>query len=70
MSYTYINPKYVDPGQEADAIEFDRILEETLPSWAADMSSGYAWEDSLPARGTFQAEADALASHLIREFES
>lgn len=70
MSYTYINPKYIEPGQEADAVEFDRILEETLPSWAADMSGGYAWECELPLRGDFQNEADALAAHLIREFES
>ena len=67
MHYTHINPQYVEADQEHAAAEFDSILANTLPEWAAEMSEGYAWNDSIPARGDFQREADALAAHLIRE---
>ncbi|MGE0343823.1 MAG: hypothetical protein AB7O86_12250 [Porticoccaceae bacterium] len=63
MQLTYVNPKYVD-GNARAAAEFDSVLAATLPTWAADMSDGYAWNDSVPDSQDFQREADALANHL------
>ena len=70
MSYTFINPQYVESGQELDAAEFDEILGETLPEWAGELSEGYAWTAHLPARADFQAEAEKLADHMRRELEA
>ena len=68
MSYTFINPAYVEPGQEAIAAAFDAILAEALPAWAAELSEGYAWQADLPAPEKFAEEAAALAAHLRREY--
>jgi len=64
----YIDPRYVEAGQVLLATEFDEILRNTLPEYAAEMSEGYAWQDSLPARSAMQHEADALAEHLASEY--
>jgi hypothetical protein len=66
-NFVFINPKYIEVGQEAAAAEFEEILADTLPAWAADMSEGYAWNDEIPDAESFQNEADELAAHLVRE---
>ena len=63
----FINPAYVNDGEGAAAAEFDRILGETLPEWAAEMSGGYAWNAPLPDEGDYWDEAENLAEHLLAE---
>ncbi len=66
--YKFIDPAYVEAGQEQIAAEFDRILGETLPDFAAEISEGYAWSAPLPAADDFQTAADDLAEHLSAEY--
>jgi hypothetical protein len=68
MSYTFINPAYVERGREAMAEAFDAILSDALPAWAAEMSEGYAWQRDLPEPDKFVAAAAALAAHLRSEY--
>lgn len=64
MNLDYVNPLYVEDGEEDLAAEFDAILAETLPDFAAEMSEGYVWNAPLPDPDDFQTEADELASLL------
>ena len=68
MTYTFINPAYVEPGQDAMAAAFDAILADAIPAWAAEISEGYAWQAELPAPEKFADEAAALATHLRSEY--
>ena len=65
--YNYINPAYVNEGQEELAKEFDKILDDHLPEWARHVTF-YFWDCDIPAKADFIEEAQKLAAHVESEY--